>query len=49
MLQCEHLDLTCLLVGRHVFASTGLGRVVAQSLVVVPSAGLLAEASRLPV
>lgn len=49
MVRYEHLDPTHLLVGCHVYASTGLGRVVAQSLVVVPCAGLLAEASRLPV
>lgn len=37
-------DLAYLLVGRHAFAPSGLGCVAAQGLVVVPSAGLLAEA-----
>ena len=41
--------LAHLLVGRHAFAAAGLGCVAAQGLVIVPSAGLLAEAPRLPV
>lgn len=42
-------DLAYLLVGRHGFAPAGLSCVAAQGLVVVPSAGLFAEAPRLPV
>lgn len=37
-------DVAYLLVGCHAFAPSGLGCVAAQGLVVVPSAGLLAEA-----
>lgn len=42
-------DLAYLLVGRHAFSLLGLGCVAAQGLVVVPSAGLFAEAPWLSV